>query len=144
MSPALEILSPLRSTIVSMTAITSKLGTYNGSPSVHTRRPVPEDAGYPMIVIGPIAARGDEDGVNDSRPVVVVDLNTYGEQTEQYREVEEVADLLYQLLHRQRAAITVDNFSVIDLRCSGPVPAPVDDVSRVGRRVTLTARLFAT
>lgn len=143
-APVLEILAPVRTAIIAHSTIITKLGSYNGSPSVHTRRPVPQDAGYPLIVVGPIVARGNEDGVNDFRPVVVLDIVTYGEQPSHHRDVDEVAELLYQLLHRQRTAITVSSYSVVDLSCSGPVPAPVDDESRVGRRVTLTARLFAT
>lgn len=141
--PPLELLAPVRDAIVGVSYVTTRLGTYQGTASVHTRRPVPPEAKYPMVVVGPLVSRNDEDGLNYWTPVAVLDLVTYGEQKAHYREVEQVADALYQLFHRQRGAITVDNYSVVDLRCSGPVPAPVDDDSRVGRRVTLTARLYA-
>ena len=141
--PALEILAPLRTAILADAYITSRLGEYQDTASVHTRRPVPPDAEYPMITVGPIVGRGDEDGINYWKPVVMLDLIAYGVQDEDYRVVEQIADRLYQLFHRQRTAITVDNYSVVDLRCSGPVPAPADDESRVGRRVSLAARLFA-
>lgn len=143
-APALEVLVPVRSAIIAVPYITSRLGTYQSEASVHTRRPTPPDAGYPMITVGPLVTRGDEDGINTWKPVVILDLITYGEQKAQYRQVDEVADALYQLFHRQRTAVTIDNYSIVDLRCSGPTPAPVDDESRVGRRVSLTARLFAT
>jgi hypothetical protein len=143
-APALEILVPVRAAITAVSYITSRLGTYQSGASVHTRRPTPPEAGYPMVTIGPVITRGDEDGINYWKPVVTVDLNTYGEQKAQYRTVDEVADALFQLFHRQRTAVTIENYNVVDLRCSGPSPAPVDDDSRVGRRVSLTARLFAT
>lgn len=142
-APVLELLAPVRAAILLHSEIVARLGSYNGAPSIHTRVPVPESAGYPMIVIQS-PTRGDEDGVNDFRPVAVVDINTYGEQDTHYRDVKDIAEMLYGLLHRQRTAITVSNYSVTDLRCTGPAAAPVDDDSRVGRRVTVTARLFAT
>ena len=142
--PKLEILAPLRTAIIAESFITSRLGSYQDGPSVHTRRPIPQDAEYPLIVVGPIAARGEEDGINTFRPIVMLDLIAYGEQDHHYRDVEEVAEALYHLFHRQRAAITVTDYHVVSLLCTGPIPAPVDDDSRVGRRVSLTARLFAS
>lgn len=142
-APPLELLAPLRASIIAASAITSKLGLFSGAPSIHTRRPAPVGAGYPMIMIGPIVTRTDEDAVNSYRSVVVIDLSTYGEQPSHYRVTEEIADALYSLFHRQRSAITVAGWTVLDIRASGPSPAPVDDESRVGRRVTLTIRLHA-
>lgn len=142
-APILEILAPLRTAIVNTSSITSKLGLYKTSPSVHTRRPVPPEAKYPMVLIGPMVARNDQDGINYFAPVAILDLMVYGTQKDHYRKVEQVSELLYQLFHRQRGAITVEDYSVTDLRCSGPSPAPVDDDTLVGRRVSLTARLFA-
>ncbi|PWJ81482.1 hypothetical protein C7441_11013 [Pseudaminobacter salicylatoxidans] len=142
-APTLEVLAPLRAAIIANAAITAKLGKYLGAPSVHTRRPVPVDAGYPMVTVGPIIARTDEDGINTFRPVVVIDINTYGEAAEHYRNVEAVADVIYAMFHRQRTAITVAGYSVTQITASGPSPAPADDDQHVGRRVTLTIRLFA-
>jgi hypothetical protein len=96
-----------------------------------------------MVVIGPNIARTDEDGVSDFRPVLVIDINAYGPQPDSYRNVEAVGDLIYSLFHRQARALQVAGYGVTDIRCTGPSPAPVDDESRVGRRVTLTIRLRA-
>lgn len=142
-APALDVLPGLRAAVVAVAAITDQLGAFNDAPSVHTRRPVPAEATYPMVVIGPVITRGDEDGVNDFRPVVVIDITTYGEQPTHYREVETIADAIYSLFHRQRHAFTVANWSVIDVRCTGPASAQADSESRIGRRVTLTIRLYA-
>lgn len=142
-APALDILTPLRTAIIAVTAITSKLGTFNGSASVHTRRPAPEGATFPMVMIGPIVTRSNEDGINSFRPVIVIDIGIYGEAVAHFRDVETVAEAIYGLFHRQRDAITVTSYSVIDIVAQGPSPAPVDDLSRVGRRVTLTIRLYA-
>lgn len=141
-APTLEVLVPLRTAIIANAAITGKLGKYQGAPSVHTRRPVPVDAGFPMITVGPIITRSDEDGINSFRPVVVIDVNTYGEAVAHYRDVEAVADMIYAMFHRQ-LPITVSGYSVTQITASGPSPAPADDDQQVGRRVTLTIRLFA-
>ncbi|PYE89585.1 hypothetical protein [Phyllobacterium leguminum] len=142
-APVLNVLPGLYAAVVAVPAITSKLGSFNGAPSVHTRRPVPSGATYPMITIGPVITRSDEDGITDHKPVVVLDINIYGPQPDSYRNVEAVADLIYSLFHRQARSFTVANYQVWMVTCSGPSPAPVDDESRVGRRVTLTIRLRA-
>lgn len=141
-APTLDVLPGLRAAIIAVPAITAKLGVYNGAPSVHTRRPVPSDAPYPMVVISKVT-RADDDGINDFRPVQIVDINVYGPQPDKYRDVEAVSELIYGLFHRQARALTVTGYSVTDIRCTGPSPAPVDDENTVGRRVTLTIRLYA-
>ncbi|WEX10281.1 hypothetical protein [Chelativorans sp. AA-79] len=142
-APPLDVLPGLRAAILAVPEITSRLAPYNGSFSVHTRRPVPDNAPFPMIVIGPTIARTDDDGLSDFRPTAVIDINTYGPQPDRYRDVEAVAERIYGLFHRQASALEVDGYAVTDIRCTGPSPAPVDDESRVGRRVTLTIRLYA-
>lgn len=141
-APSLEVLVPIRAAIIADAAIVAKLGTYQGAPSVHTRRPVPVDAGYPMVTVGPIITRSDEDGINSFRPVVVIDINVYGEAAAHYRDVEAVADMIYAMFHRQRA-ISVAGYSVTQITASGPSPAPADDDTHIGRRISLTLRLFA-
>lgn len=142
-APPVGVLAPIYSAIAAVPAITDSLGTFNSVPSIHTRRPVPESAGYPMIVIGPLVTRGDDDGINDFRPLLVVDVTVYGEQPAHYRDVEADAEAIYGLFHRQRGSITVTGYSVTDIRCTGPTPGPTDDDATVARRVTLTIRLAA-
>lgn len=142
-APTLDITTPLRTAIIAATAITSKLGKFSGDPSVHIRRPAPEGAEFPMVMIGPIVTRSNEDGINSYRPVIVIDIGVYGDAARDFWDVESVAEAIYGLFHRQRGAITVTSYSVIDIVAQGPSPAPVDDLSRVGRRVTLTIRLYA-
>ncbi len=142
-APPLEILKPLRTAIVNASDIVGLLGLYNSEPSAHTRRPVPAEAKYPAVTIGPVVTRMEADGINDFRPRVVIDVCIYGEQDKQYRDVETCAELIHALFHRQRQSITVTNYSVTQIIAQGPYPAPVDDESRVGRRVTLTISLYA-
>lgn len=149
-APKLEVLAPLRAAVVNDAAIAALHPAWSDTRAVFTRRPPPADAPYPMTIIGPVITRGDADGVNDFRPSLVVDVSTYGTQgppgdpVDQLRTVEDIAELIYGLFHRQRRAITVVNYGVTDIRCTGPSPAPADDDQHVARRVTLTIRLYAT
>jgi hypothetical protein len=138
---SLDLAAPLRRAIVADAEITALLGSFNGDYSVHTRRPIPEAAGLPMIAISPDVSIRDQDGVRDSRPVIVRDIAVYGSAAEHYRVVEQIGYLIRDLFHRERYAIEVNQYNVIDIVADGPHPAPVDDASEVGRSVTLTIRL---
>ena len=142
-APTLEILAPIYAAITAASAITTELGSYNGAAAVFTRRPVPDDAPTPMVAIGPMVTRSEDDLVTAFRPSVVVDLLVAGDQKTEYRLVERVAELIYGLFHRQPDAITVDGYSVTQIRATGPSPSPADGDSKVARRVTLTIELFA-
>lgn len=142
-APDLELLAPLRAAVIGNAPIVALLGKFNDEPSVHTRRPVPREAEYEMIVIGPIMKSGEEDGISDYRPVMSVDLTAYGEQTLELRGVDVIAAKLHTLFHRQRTAITVTNYKVTSIWARGPFPAPSDDASKAARRVELIIKLYA-
>lgn len=141
-APALELLAPLRLALIATTAITGKLGKFEEQPSVHTRRPVPVSATYPMIVVGPLITRTDNDLINGWRPKIVLDITVYGEPAH-YRDVEALGDVIYRMFHRYPRAIAVANYSVTQITCAGPTPAAADTDARVARRVTLTIDLHA-
>ena len=136
--PSLEILAPLRTAIVGNSTITPLLGTWDNNPAVHTRSPMPSDSGFPAIVIQQIT-RTDQDEINHHRPIVNADISVFGYQPDMVRVVDQIADLVFALFHRQRA-ITVTNYSLIDIRASGPYPIPSDDTT-TGRGISLTIRL---
>lgn len=137
----LDLSASLYTALADDSYITTRLGSFM-SPSIHTRRPVPEGAEYPMIVVNPDSGLTNEDGLRSRRPVIVRDVITYGEQDDQYRVVEEIAYYIRDKFHRRKDSITVPGFSVIDIVTSGPVPAPTDDFQHVARVVTLTIRLL--
>ncbi len=143
-APVLEILAPLRAAVAGNSSITAKLGTYLGSPAIFTRRPAPEDAPDPCIIIGPMVTRNEQDGVNDFRPIVTVDIAVYGEVDRDFRDVDEIGELLHQTFHRVRDSITVTNYTVMQIRATGPYPAPGDTNDTVARRITLSIELYAT
>lgn len=138
----------LRAAIVNDSVISPLLGLYNGGPSVHTRRPVPDAAGYPMVVISGDVSITDFDAIDSFRSVIVRDIAVYGQQDAQtaseYRTVEEIGYLLRTLFHRNKDAVLVDDYHVIDVRASGPRVAPTEDEKSVGRVVTVSVRVQPT
>lgn len=135
---------PLRTAIVGASSIIAELTAYQDSYPVFTRRTVPTDAPYPMIVVSSDVLLGEEDGINDERPVPVRDIAVYGQNDTpaNYRKVETIAYALRTLFHRKPGIIIVPGWSVTQILARGPMPAPTDDDQTVGRVVELTIRLY--
>jgi hypothetical protein len=132
----------IRSAIIASPPIVALLGLYEREPSVHTRRPAPEGAAYPMVIIpSENAAASDQDALRSKRPVLQRDVLIFGQNPKDYREVDEAAELIFTLFHRQRFAISVPGYHVIDIVARRPMAAPTSDEKRVGRLVPLTIRL---
>lgn len=137
----------LRDAAMGVPAIAGRLGLYEGEPSVHTRRPVPSGTTYPALVFGPNVSKTDRDFLTSRLPVVQTQATVYGQggapgaPNDQYRDVEEVADSVYDLFHRRRDSLVVDGFHVVDIVASGPIPAPTDNERLIGRAVLLTISL---
>lgn len=133
----------LRDLILADPAITALLSPYNGSFAVFTRRPVPEDAKFPMIVISTDVTVNNEDGISYHGPVAVRDIMVYGlnENATQYRDIETLGYALRELFHRTTTPIPVDGYHVIDVQASGPRIAPADNDNEIGRMVELTIRM---
>lgn len=138
----LDVTKGLYSALSGNSDITSLLGSFQGGPSIHTRRPVPVNAVYPMIVVSSDVSVTDEDGLVSRRPVVIRDIAIYGEQDTDYRTVESLGYLVRSMFHRKLDVFTVDGYSIIDVVATGPIPAPTDDEKQVGRLVSLTIRLL--
>jgi len=129
--------APIRTALIAAPAVASRLGVWDGDPSVHTRD-APEDAPYPMIICSEDIAVGDMDGLTSRRPIVVRDIRIYGVKPDHERVVDELGWIVRDLFHRERFAISVEGHQVIDIVCAGPIPAPVTDVQNIGRLVTLS------
>ena len=112
-----DLAAPLRSALVGATSVTVLLPAYSGSYPIFTRRPAPADAPYPMILVSPDISVVDQDGVADQRPIVERDIAIYGENdtAQKYRDVEALAYAVRALFHRQRAAITVSGWGVVQI-----------------------------
>lgn len=143
MTDDLDLSVPIRDAVVA--ALGASLPVYNGGLPVFTRRPVPSGAPYPMVVISSDITISEEDGIADERPTIIRDVAVYGvnDVPNNYREVEDIAYAVRHLFHRQRESLdlSASTYGVVDIRASGPRPAPTDDEQTVGRLVELTVRL---
>jgi hypothetical protein len=139
----LEALGPVRVALLANTAIVSRLGTWAGSSAIFTKRPVPDNVEYPLIIVGPLSGRnGSGDGINDHRPVAILDVIAYGMRPDHDRLVDEVAELVFSQFHQQRNVV-INNYNLTQILCEGPFPAPADDEKSIARRVRLNLRLRA-
>lgn len=142
-----ELLPALRNAVMACPEATAELSQWAGEPAVFTRRPVPQGAVDPMVLINPPASVTDMDGLTSDRPIYTHDIAVYGvkgapgSSEDQTRAVERTATALRRHFHRNRFSVQPEGFSVIDVRVSGPVPAPVDDDATVGRLITVVVRL---
>jgi hypothetical protein len=139
----MDLAEPIRTALLEASGIANALPTYANAKTVFTRRPVPDNAPYPIIMVSSDVSVVDQDGVNDERPVIVRDIAVYGrnETPAHYRAVETLGYAIRTLFHRQRHALSVAGWNVIDIIASGPRAAPTDDLDTVGRLVELTVRL---
>lgn len=128
-------------------AIRALLAEWQGEPCVFAYRPVPDDAGEPLMIINPDASIGDEDGLTSDRPVVIRDIAIYGpkgapgDPADKSPQVETLGYMIRRLFHRRKFSVQPEGYSVTDVVASGPIVAPVDDDATVGRLVSLTIRL---
>jgi hypothetical protein len=142
---SLDVAPGIRTAILGDSTITGLLSTYLGAASVHTRIPLPAGVSTPYIVIGPDVAVSDYDGLSSDRPLVMRDIFVYGEvgnsRQDDYRDVETIAYALRALFHRNKDAMSVDDYDVVSIVAEGPIVAPSSDEEYTGRIVTLTIRL---
>lgn len=145
MTLATALPAALRTAIKESEPITALLAKWKGEPSIHTRQPVPEGAKYPMVVIpSQNAAASDQDALVSRRPVLIRDVLVYGDNLESTRQVDEVAELIFLLLHRQKFALSIEGYRVIDIVARRATAAPTSDEKKVGRLIPLTIRLQAS
>lgn len=137
----LDIAAPLRTALISVAEISGPLALWNNEPAVFTRRPVPADASFPMIVINPAAAITDQDYLDRQLPIVMRDIGIYGRQPDDVRIVDAISYAIRDHFHRNRWAITPDGFGVIQIIARGPFPGPTDSATTIGRIVGLTIQL---
>lgn len=127
----------IRSALISNLFIYNNISAWNGAPSVHTRRPIPSDAKYPLIVISPDISFIDIDFIVSRKNHVIRDVTIFGQQPDQYRLVEELAYTVREIFHRNRLSLIMPDWNVFQIIVFGPIPAPTDDESLVARLVTL-------
>jgi hypothetical protein len=138
---SLNLAVPLRDALVASPDVQAICAAYKGEPAVFTRRPAPDDAPYPLVMVSPDISIGNADYLRTFMPVVTRDLAVYGQQPDQYREVETLAYAIREQFHQVKTAIIVPGYHVIDINCTGPIAGPADDPNIMGRIVTLSIQL---
>jgi len=141
-----DLAIPLRTAIVNSTAVMDNMPAYSSGDAVFTRRPVPLDAPFPMIVIGPSISGQDEGGLNDQRLSIMRDVAIYGKNDTpaSYRLCETVSFSVRDLFHRNPNVIVVSGWKVVQIWARGPIETPVDQPDQnVARTVELSISLSA-
>lgn len=149
---SVDIGPALRAAIIANTAISSKLSTWQGSPAVFTRLPIPEDATFPCIVIPFDSVNINQDFLISKINVTLRDVMVYGNVAapgtpeDDTRVVDSISHALRQQFHRNRLALGNTSYHVIDITVNGPLVAPTETYASsepniVGRMVTLALRI---
>jgi hypothetical protein len=141
-----DLSQPLYAALTGVSDGVDGLATYHGAPAVFTKRPVPIDCGFPMIITAGNVTHGDQDFIADEMADIVRDIAAYGTKAtdstkDQTRTVEQIALDVRALFHRKRESLIVPGWHVVDIRCKGPVPTGDDDDQTIGRVVSLQVRL---
>lgn len=113
--------------------LTALLGTYEGSAAIFTTDPAPGDAPMPLIVATTVPARQPFDTKTTLGMQVWLDVRVYAEATGSAALIDQIAERVYDLLHRQ--TLTFDNRTWILSECTGPIS--VDESDAYGRIITL-------
>lgn len=123
------------------TNVTSKISVYLNSFAIFTRRPVPEDAKYPMIVVSPLVADTDLDFLRCKRRILSYDIAIYhnNDASANYRLVEELGFYIARKFDKlPRHAMTLPTgVSLVKSLARGPIVGPQDDLVKVSRVIPL-------
>lgn len=141
----LDIKTPIRLAIVADMALVAMLGRFESGPSVHTSRPVPQGAEYPMIIIDCDDTR-EVDALASQRPVVSPQIAVYGQNPRDSRVVDEISYTVRELFHRNRWVLDLTAYGLrtVLVTVAGPRRAPTDDETTIGRILIPTMQLQAT
>ena len=110
------------------------LNTYEGEPAIFTADPAPGDAELPYIVAAGEVAQMPFDTKTTLGRTVVRDIRCYTAATGGAVAVEEIAERVRYLFHRQ--ALEIEGFVWLFGSCSGPIAS--DSPDAYGRVVTIT------
>lgn len=140
---SIDLAPDIRAALLQSATITALVSEWQSEPAIFTRRPIPEDAIKPFIIVSTDISILNEDGLNSKRPVILRDIIAYGDQPENYRDVEIIGYEIRNIFHRNKFSIlpTDPEVEVIDIVAEGPAIAPTDDEKSIARRVTIRVRI---
>ncbi len=114
------------------------LNTYQGGPAVFTTDPAPGDAELPYIVTAGDAVDASWDTKTCLGRDIWRDIHCFAGADGSAIVVEQMADRVRELLHRQ--TLTISGWCVLVAECSGPVV--MDEQDSYGRVVTLRLKVL--
>lgn len=133
----------IRSFALADSTFSNFLTVYNGSKALFTRRPVPEDAVYPLAVVSPAITYRESDFVSGTKhfylthDFLIFDTN---DSSSSYRAVEDAAFRIRNLFHRLdvNSFNTPSGYRLLLCLADYPIPGATDDLIKVSRVVQLT------
>ena len=118
------------------TAVTSKISSYNGSPSVFASWPVPPDASRPFIVIQLVSYNAWDDAVVHGRDTLY-DVGCYCNSASG-SDIHDLVESVRARIHKQQLSLDTGRF--VKVVCTDVAPAPTDS-SLIG--MVLTFRILS-
>ncbi len=113
--------------------LTDQLKTYRSAPAIFTESSIPEDADFPYVVVNSVSDVPLDTLAEEGRQVVR-DIGCYCEYTGSSQQVNQIAERVRALFHRQ--SIPVDGYSNYITTIVGMILAPTDR-NVVGRIVSV-------
>lgn len=142
----IDLAPNIRAFIIADSTLTNSLSTYKSEKAVFTRRPVPPDAEYPMIVISSPIAQTESDYLDRLYRGTTYDIAVYGlnDTPANYVKCEEIAFLLQDKFARiSNYEFTMPTgYHLSQAVATGPTPFPTDDENQVARGVTVTFNIL--
>lgn len=114
------------------------LSDYDGAPGVFTTDPAPGNASPPYVVTAGEVSQSPSDGKTCRGRVMIRDVRCYTAATGSSVLVEQIAERVRFLLHRQ--PLSIDGFNWLISDCAGPVIANETDFYGRILSLSVTAR----
>ncbi len=120
--------------LIADATLTAMLNTYGGDPAIFTTSIAPGDAELPYVIVSTIVSQTPFDTKTSLGRVTVIDVRCYTGHTGSAVLVEQIAERVRELLHRQTLVIV--DFVHLWSSCDGPIS--IDETDAYGRLVTVT------
>jgi hypothetical protein len=135
-----ELSNALAAVMIGDTTLTALLGTFQGGPSVLTKRPVPEAARRPIALAATTVSDLPADMIGPAvGRMIERDIAVIG-GPDHYERVVLAAERIRNLFHRNR--FPVAGWGNLMVLARGPIDGPADTPQDIARIVTLQIRLL--
>jgi hypothetical protein len=118
--------------------VASRLSTILSVPAIFTRRPIPEMARPPYVIVGGPVTDEPWDTKTTVGREILTDIFVYAEETGDESLVEEIAEAAREAIHRKPVAAV--GYGVLVQRVSGPLEAPASGL--YGRVISVRTQMM--